>query len=114
MANNFPEPILKLPEADIPLKGITAYLSQGENNQIIFMYFNEDVELPEHSHKAQWGTVFEGKLELTIGGIKKTYTRGDTYYIPDGVKHSGFIYGGLNVMDYFDQKDRYAQKRNSK
>ena len=24
-----PEPILNLPEADIPIKGITAYLSQG-------------------------------------------------------------------------------------
>ncbi|CUH96683.1 hypothetical protein P22_2773 [Propionispora sp. 2/2-37] len=30
----FPEPILKLPEADIPLQGIRAYLSQGDNHQI--------------------------------------------------------------------------------
>ncbi|MBU2700109.1 hypothetical protein Ga0466249_001201 [Sporomusaceae bacterium BoRhaA] len=43
----FPEPILKLPEADIPLNGIKAYLSQGDNHQILFMEFNEDVELPK-------------------------------------------------------------------
>ena len=37
MTSIFPEPILNLPEADIPLEGIKAYLSQGENYQIIFM-----------------------------------------------------------------------------
>ncbi|MCD1293885.1 cupin domain-containing protein [Methanocella sp. CWC-04] len=110
MTNIFPEPILRLPEADIPLKGISAYLSQGENHQVIFMYFGEDVDLPEHSHKSQWGVVFEGKLDLTIGGVKKTYLKGDHYFIPEGVRHSGHIYAGLNVMDYFDQKDRYGIK----
>lgn len=37
----FPEPILSFPQADIPLRGIQAYLSQGDNNQVIFMEFSE-------------------------------------------------------------------------
>jgi quercetin dioxygenase-like cupin family protein len=106
----FPEPIRKLPEADIPLKGIKAYLSQGDNHQIIFMEFNEDVELPEHAHEGQWGIVLEGKIELTINGTKQMFVKGDRYFIPEGVKHSGKIYAGYADMTYFDQKSRYAAK----
>jgi molybdopterin-guanine dinucleotide biosynthesis protein A len=36
MSEIFPQPIRNLPEADIPLGGITAYLSQAENHQILF------------------------------------------------------------------------------
>ena len=39
--NLFPPPVLQLPEADIPLPGIRAYLSQGPSHQIIFMEFAE-------------------------------------------------------------------------
>jgi hypothetical protein len=41
----FPEPISNLPEADIPLNGIKAFLSQAENHQIIFMEFDTTVRL---------------------------------------------------------------------
>ncbi len=108
----FPEPILNLPQADIPLDGINAYLSQGDNHQIIFMRFEKDVDLPEHSHEAQWGIVLEGKIQLTIDGITKIYTKGDRYLIPKGVKHSGKIFAGYADMTFFNQKDRYeAMKR---
>ena len=110
MQSIFPEPILNLPEADIPLKGLTAYLSQGNSHQIIFMNFSEDVDLPEHSHEAQWGIVLEGKIEMTINGEKKVYQKGDRYYIPKGVIHSGKIHAGYADMTYFDQKDRYQEK----
>ena len=106
----FPDPIRKLPEADIPLKGLKAYLSQGDNHQIIFMEFSEDVELPEHAHEGQWGIVLEGRIELTINGTKQMFVKGDRYYIPEGVKHSGNIYAGYADMTYFDQKARYAAK----
>ena len=71
MSEVFPDPIRNLPEADIPLKGIKAYLSQSDTHQIIFMEFAEDIELPEHSHAAQIGIVLEGKIDLTIGGKKE-------------------------------------------
>ena len=106
----FPEPIVTLPEADIPLQGITAYLSQSDTHQIIFMTFREDVELPEHSHAGQWGVVLEGRIDLTIAGIRKTFTRGDHYFIPEGVKHSSRIYAGYADITYFNEPDRYRRK----
>jgi len=110
MSDTFPEPILNLPKADIPIRGVEAYLSQGENHQIIFMEFSEDVDLMEHDHESQWGIVLEGKIDLIIGGIERTYIEGDRYFIPKGVKHSGKIYSGYADMTFFNQKDRYGIK----
>ena len=111
MSEIFPDPIKNLPEADIPLEGITAYLSQSDTHQIIFMEFAKDVELPEHSHAAQIGIVLEGKIELTIGGKKETYTKGDRYYIPEGVLHSGKIYAGYADITFFNEPNRYSAKQ---
>lgn len=110
MNNLFPEPIKNLPYADIPLDGITAYLSQAGNHQIIFMQFEKDIELAEHSHASQWGIVLEGKIEMVIDGVKNMYAKGDRYFIPDGVKHSGRIFAGYADITFFDQKDRYSVK----
>lgn len=110
MKNIFPAPVLRLPEADIPLDGVKAYLSQGSGHQIIFMEFSKDVMLPEHAHAGQWGVVMEGRIDLTIGGVAGTYEKGDRYYIPVGVMHSGKIYAGYADMTFFDQDDRYKAK----
>ena len=110
MKNIFPEPIQNLPEADIPLEGIKAYLSQAENHQILFMQFEKDVELQEHSHEAQMGVVIEGKIELIIDGKKQIYTKGDHYYIPKDVKHSGKIFAGYADITFFNEKNRYSIK----
>jgi quercetin dioxygenase-like cupin family protein len=110
MTEIFPEPIRNLPEADIPLKGIRAYLSQSENHQIIFMEFGEDVELPEQSHAAQVGIVLEGKIDLVIGGQRRTYIKGDRYYIPEGVTHSGKIHAGYADVTFFNEPSRYRTK----
>ncbi len=74
MTEIFPETIRDLPEADIPLDGLKAYLSQADSHQILFMQFDEDVEIPEHSHESQWGVVLEGRIDLTIDGVERTYT----------------------------------------
>jgi len=107
MSEIFPEPIRNLPEADIPLSGIKAYLFQAENHQILFMEFSEDVEVPEHSHEAQWGVVLEGKTDLTIDGVERTCSKGDRMFIPKGAKHSARIYAGYADISFFNQKDRY-------
>ena len=52
MTQVFPEPIRNLPEADIPLDGITAYLPQSDTHQILSMEFEKDANLPEHAHAA--------------------------------------------------------------
>jgi quercetin dioxygenase-like cupin family protein len=108
--NFFPEIITKLPETDIPLEGVHSHLLQGANQQLIFMSFNADVEVPSHSHEAQWGAVLDGELEITIGGKKYSYTKGDTYFIPKGVKHSARIRKGYKDLTLFDQRDRYQVK----
>lgn len=110
MTQIFPRPILDLPEADIPIKGMKAFLSQGLNHQIIFMEFSEDFDLSEHFHESQWGIVLEGKIDLIIDGVKSTLVKGDRYFIPKDVKHSGKIYAGYADMTFFNQVDRYKEK----
>ena len=102
MKNIFPDPILNLPEADIPIDGIRAYLSQAPDHQLIFMQFEKDVDLPEHSHAAQVGFVLRGKIELTIEGIENEFKKGDIYFIPENVKHSGKIYAGYADITFFN------------
>jgi quercetin dioxygenase-like cupin family protein len=110
MPNVFPEPITMLPLADIPLEGVKGYLLQGERQQLLFMEFSKDVELPEHSHEAQWGVVLEGRIELVIDGDEHTFAKGDRYFIPEGVNHSARIYAGYVDITYFDTRDRYDLK----
>lgn len=106
----FPEPILELPEADISLNGLKAFISQGNDHQILFMEFSEDIEIPEHNHEAQWGIVLEGKIDIIIEGKKQQYTKGGRYFIPSGVKHSVKIYAGYADITFFNHKDRYLAK----
>jgi quercetin dioxygenase-like cupin family protein len=111
MSEIFPKPIADLPEANIPFSGVKAFLSQGVNHQIIFMEFSEDVNLSEHSHESQWGIVLEGKIDLIINGIKASFVKGDRYFIPKDVKHSGKIYAGYADMTFFNQVDRFEEKK---
>ena len=110
MKNIFPDPIRSLPEADIPFDGIKAYLSQAADHQLIFMQFEEDVDLPEHSHAAQVDFVLRGSIELIVNGVKKEYGKGDIYYIPANVKHSGKIHAGYADITFFNEPDRYNAK----
>lgn len=107
MKSVFPEPIRNLPLADVPFEGCTAYLSQTDTHQVLFMQFDRDIELPEHSHAAQWGVVLEGRIEMTIDGMTRTYIRGDRYIIPSGIRHSARIHASYADITFFDQKDRY-------
>ncbi|MFX1465081.1 MAG: cupin domain-containing protein [Promethearchaeota archaeon] len=113
MSSIFPEIIVNLPEADIPIKGLKAYILQGERQQIIFMEFSEDIEIPEHSHEAQWGVVLKGRIELTIAGEKNILTKGDTYFIQKDISHSAKIYAGYSDVTFFNQKDRYEVKEDN-
>jgi len=110
MAGIFPQPIADLPQADIPLEGISAYLSQSETHQIIFMEFENEVDLPEHAHAAQVGFVLEGRIDLVIDGEKRAYSKGERYYIPAGVPHSGKIHAGYADITFFDEPGRYSKK----
>lgn len=106
----FPAAVRQLPLADLPLAGATAFLAQGTGEQILFMHFAEETELPEHAHAAQWGIVLEGRIDLVIDGVPHTFGKGDRYLIPAGVRHSGTIHAGYADITFFAQPDRYLPR----
>jgi quercetin dioxygenase-like cupin family protein len=106
----YPEEITRLPEADIPFEGVRGWLSQSADHQIVFFEIEAIGEVAEHKHGAQWGTVFEGEMELSIGGVRKIYRKGDSYFIPSGVLHSAMFREKTYLMDYFADSNRYMAK----
>ena len=110
MVSIFPKPICNLPEVDIAFEGVTAYVSQGENEQVVFMEFKKDTDIPEHSHANQWEIVLEGKVDYVEEGLKHTYRKGDRFFVQKGKKHSAKVYAGYASIVFFDQKDRYKKK----
>ncbi len=103
----FPKIISGLPKATIPIEGLSAFLFQGKTQQILFMEFDEDIDVPEHTHEAQWGVVLSGEIELTIEKKKSILRQGDSYYIPANAKHSAKIKSGYKDITLFNQKNRY-------
>ncbi len=106
----FPDIITSLPQADIPAEGLTSYLLQCINHQVVFMSFEKDIEIPGHSHEAQWGVVLDGEIELTIDGERQTYRKGDTYFIPEDITHSARIKACYKDLTFFNQNDRFKAK----
>lgn len=106
----YPLMISGLPEADIPIPGLKAYLLQGEQQQVVFMEFAEDAVVPEHAHEAQWGVVLDGMMELTIDGKLHVLRKGDSYSINAGQRHGAKIFAGYKDVTVFDQGDRYRVK----
>ena len=111
MTQSFPDPIKKLPQVDIDLPGVCAHLLQGENHQVIFMEFQKKVELPTHHHESQWEIVLNGHVDLKIHGKSHRYIKGDTFFIPKGVPHGATVYEGYTAIVFFNQRDRYQQKK---
>jgi quercetin dioxygenase-like cupin family protein len=110
MNNIFPDPIRNLPKADIAIDGLQAYLSQATDHQLVFMEFGKDAVLPEHAHAAQVGFVLSGIIDLNINGEAKKFGKGDIYFIPAGVKHSGKVYAGYSDITFFAEAGRYKAK----
>jgi len=106
----FPDPILRLPQADIPVEGLHAYIAQGNHFQVVFMSFAKDTPVPAHSHAEQWEIVLEGMVDVTIDNETVRYRKGDRMHIQAGVIHSAFVHAGFCSMAFFDQPDRYQVK----
>jgi len=110
-ARGFPKVITDLPEADIPFKGIQAWILQGEKHQIIFFEMEPSAQVPEHSHDyPQWGIVIEGKMDLSINGKTRICEKGDEYVIPAQAKHYVRFLSKSRVIDFFSEKTRYGTK----
>jgi quercetin dioxygenase-like cupin family protein len=106
----FPGFIRALPAPDSPLEGLRAWLLGNDRALTMFYELPDGVEVPEHAHGAQWGVVLEGTVEFTIGGETRTYGRGDTYFVPDGVAHRAVLSPGYVGIDVFADADRYRAR----
>ena len=108
----FPDFVSAFPKLDVPFPEdvVQTAVVRSDAGLVAFFTFLQDMELPMHSHKAQWGTVIEGEVELTIDGITQTYRPGDSYSIPAGAEHGGSIKAGTRVIDVFEEPDRYPIK----
>lgn len=106
----YPEMIRNLPEIDIPIPGVRGWLLQGERHQAVFFEIEAGIQIPPHSHCAQWGLMVEGEISLTIGEETKVYGKGDRYFIPAGAVHSATFPSKVNVIDVFDDPARYRPK----
>ena len=84
MKSIFPQPILDLSEINVSFDGVKGYVVQGEKEQVVFIEFENDVIVPEHSHESQWEIVLEGKVDYFKVGIKHTYNKGDRFFVQKG------------------------------
>ncbi|MFW9962457.1 MAG: cupin domain-containing protein [Candidatus Sifarchaeia archaeon] len=106
-SESYPDCIRNLPKAKIPFQGVQAWIAQGLEFQIGFFEIEAIGIVPPHSHKAQYGFVIEGEMLLTIGDVTNLYTKGDSYFIPDGVVHSAEFKTFCRIMDFFAEPERY-------
>jgi quercetin dioxygenase-like cupin family protein len=74
------------------------------------MEFEEDIEIPSHAHETQWSVVLEGRIELKIEGVTRTYTKGDRILVPKDARHSARIYAGYADITFFNEPGRYQAK----
>jgi len=106
---DLPDFIQAFPAIDIPFPDsiVTTSVIRSDAGLMVIFAFQEDFALPEHFHKAQWGTVLDGQLELTIDGNSRTYLPGESYSISSGVLHAVKVTAGTKTIDIFEESDRY-------
>jgi quercetin dioxygenase-like cupin family protein len=105
----YPDFIDAFPSIDVPFPDdvVRTSVVRSDDGLVVFFNFLKDMKLPLHAHGAQWGTVLEGEIEFTIGGVTRIYRPGDSYTIPAGVEHGAMIKAGTRVIDVFEEVDRY-------
>tara|TARA_R110002094_G_scaffold26830_7_gene39538 strand:- start:1374 stop:1709 length:336 start_codon:yes stop_codon:yes gene_type:complete len=109
---DLPDFIRNLHALDVPFPAdiVTTHAMRSDRGLMVIFDVKQDVELAEHAHLGQWGTVLEGQLDLRIDGETRTYRPGDSYTIPSGAPHAAKVYAGSKVMDIFEEPDRYPLK----
>ncbi|HEX2864844.1 MAG TPA: cupin domain-containing protein [Deinococcales bacterium] len=103
--------MLGLPEVEVPVDGLIGHLVGGNGVQVVFFRAEKAVDLPEHAHCAQWGTVVTGRLTARMDGLVQSYSPGDRYFIRAGQPHAVRFEAGTCVIDVFDDPARYRVKR---
>lgn len=112
MTDPFAAFIRRLPEPDSHVD-MRAHIVPSDHALTMFYEIDHDLEVPEHSHGAQWGVVLRGEMELVIDGVARIYRAGDTYEVPDGAPHIARIRSGYAGVDVFADADRYTARGDS-
>ena len=102
-----PEEILALPTVEIPVAGVTGYSLNDDEKQVVFFIFEEGVSFPDHAHCEHRGIVVSGEVILEIDGQTNLYQTGDTYRVPEGVKHRTHFSRRTVIIDMSDAPNRY-------
>lgn len=110
---DLPAFIRALPQLDAPVDPeiVETRALAGPDGLGVFFIFHQDFTLPPHHHKAQWGTVLSGQLDLTIDGVTRVYRPGESYSIPSGAVHGASARAGTIAFDVFEEPDRYGLRR---
>ena len=109
---NLPPFIKAFPALDVPFPSdiVETHAIRSDAGLVVFFDFHNDMELPPHSHLAQWGTLLDGEIEMTIAGVTENKRPGDTWDIPADAEHSAIIKAGSKAIDVFEEADRYPVK----
>ncbi len=107
----FPAWIGDLPEVDTPFEGLEGRLLSGPNGQTVFFLATRDLDVPPHSHGAQYGVVVAGRIEVRVGGREaRVLNPGDAYEIAAGEEHAARVEAGTALVEVFQESDRYGAK----
>ena len=104
----FADIIKKVPVRDYGIDGLTAltglevHVDHTSTGTVYFVTANKEVVFPEHSHAAQCTIVVTGSCTFTADGKSTTYSAGETYFIPAGLKHQITLHAGYSEVDYVD------------
>jgi quercetin dioxygenase-like cupin family protein len=76
--------------------------SWGEKTLMGEFHIKAGSAIPEHSHPhEQIGYLLNGRLDLTIDGVRHEFSPGDTWCIPGGMGHSAFAVTDAVALEVF-------------
>ena len=92
--------------SDLPVRevfpGFRGQFVHTDATTLVYWTIAAGATLPEHTHPhEQIVNMFDGELELTVGGLTRTLRAGDVLAIPGGVPHSGRALTEVRVLDVF-------------
>jgi quercetin dioxygenase-like cupin family protein len=89
-------------ETTTVIPGFHGKFAHSENMTFVLWKIDAGAVLPPHSHAhEQVVHVYEGELEVTIGGETKVLRAGNVGVIPSNAVHSGRALTDCRVMDAF-------------
>lgn len=111
MTRDFPSFVRTLPEADLGCPGLRGWVLQGERGCVLYSEAITEAALPEHAHAECWGVVVDGRMELTVDGYTRVYTRSDLYVVPPQVRHRARVFPGFRGVEHLSDPDLYPVRR---